>query len=207
MRTPNDNHLWRRILLWRLPKNLSFWWGTEKLKELSRESQIMLMWDYSMYTDKWKYGPQLMWCNDTVIWEVFPNSHCFLLLAFLLPICHCWVRASEAVGIRVLSGISMGNNQMDQASDSRDLFLPAVYQIYLTPLCPLLSIFQFFNSLWSKLCPFVCALSCLIEDWWGWILNVVHRLPRRREKCCRSLFWEPRHQCGFDNITFQKVQK
>lgn len=109
-------------------------------------------------------------------------SFSWLFFFFFWPICHCsgcrGVRASEAVGIRALSDISMGNNQMDQSSDSRDLFLPTVYQIYLTPLCPLLSIFQFFNFFWSKLCPFVCALSCLIEDWWGWILNVVHRFAQ-----------------------------
>lgn len=36
------------------------------------------------------------------------------------------VGASKAVGIGAPNGVRMGYNQMDQFSDSRDLFLPAV---------------------------------------------------------------------------------
>lgn len=144
----------------------------------------------------------------------FPNSHCFHLLAsvFFLPICRCsWccgVRASEAFGIRALNGINVGNNQMDQSSDSRDLFLPAVYQIYLTPLCPLPSFSPvLLTPSGQNSAPlFVLFPASLKTDgggYWMWYIDS----PRRREKCCRSLFWEPRHQRGFDNITFQKVQK
>lgn len=81
----------------------------------------------------------------------------------------------------------------DVFGDSRDLFLP-----------PDKSVSQLLQS---NTCPFGCAPSCLARDRWGWTLDVVHRLRRRRERYCRSLLQEQRHQCGSDNIAFEKVQK
>lgn len=127
----------------------------------------MLVWAYSMYTDKRKYGPQQItdvmepfgrtpFSSLLLTLKAFPNPGLpFTHWSLCLRACH-EVRASEAVGIGALGGVSMGNNQMYQFRDSRDLLLPACGQL---------------DTLKSNFCPCVCAPSCLTEDWWGWILN------------------------------------
>lgn len=87
-----------------------------------------------MYTDKRKYGPQLI----TDMMEPFGTTPFNLGLPFThrslcLRTCD-GLRAPGAVGSGALSAVSMGNNQMYHFSDSRDLF-PSVYgQLDILPL-------------------------------------------------------------------------
>lgn len=87
-----------------------------------------------MYTDKWKYGPQLIIevmrpCGETPFH--LSTLTAFIPAGLLLLRAHHGVGACEASGTGAPNGVSVGTNQMYQFGDSRDLFLPVPSPILL----------------------------------------------------------------------------
>lgn len=126
------------------------------------------------------------WHNVT-IWENHFFSCPRLIFthwSLFLRACH-GVRASEAGGIGALTGVRMGNNQMDQLRDNRDLFLAVVTLPFSPPL--------------TVRCPSLCLHFFLprrrlmgVDTECG-----THITQKKREKYSISPIWKPRHRSGF----------